>query len=67
MSGRDYDASVEEDLRQLVDIGDGIVGAIQTLCNDPRSDSAELMAAQLEVVRRHVLRLADKLRKAYRE
>ncbi|WP_162434813.1 hypothetical protein [Pseudoxanthomonas koreensis] len=50
-------------LRPLVDIGDGLAAAFATLHRDPHPAAAEQLAIRLEGARRHVLKLADALRK----
>ncbi len=49
--------------RQLTDVGDGLAAAFTTLYNDPQPASAELLAIRLEGARRHVMQLADAIRR----
>lgn len=52
------------DLRsQLTDVGDGLAAAFSTLHQDPHPASAELLAIRLEGARRHVLQLAEAIRR----
>lgn len=48
---------------RLPDIGDGLAAAFATLHRDPRPDAAELLAIRLDGARRHVLQLAEAIRR----